>query len=368
MLDRIDLTRILKSNVIWENCRINFVSDEYDRDLVINKSHRREMIKDALVYEPFFPDFDFYEKLKRRQMVKAFVFLLCVIPITSLLGNGITFGDTLLPSLPDYWKYILIEVSFFSVILVGFIEFFEGHYAKSNWTVYRGMNERVFSDCPEEKCSLTVAKNDIIYILSQNSIDMDEEKSFPYGGRYYDEVRKALDRIDYKTNIETEYHSILSRISGQPGLFKTICSIVLGLAIQVITLIDLFDSLQHFLLNLSFCCVAFVFAAILISKLYVEHRYLKAYVRLDALLFVYSYRYLDMPISRKQKVILSTIDRESFSLDSSEAIIEFYADRCGKILNRHFCVRKVEIEGDDVVLYTNDADQIAKDLTSRKPT
>lgn len=327
-MSNISIKRIIREGIISENPNVNFISDSFDSKKMI--IHNGEKVELSNFEERTISYSDlkrFLDKTKSKIIVN-YIWVALLIFISSSIGTVVTFGESFLPKEPNFWKYMIFQFSLFLAYIIGFMDISSIKHFKNNWTQKCIKNQGLFNSFNSRKCSLPRTKDDLDFILSNIEIHQHEEEYFPYGTQYFNKVIKEIKKIKKLNNLEDEYIKELSKINSSPNLFKSIISLVLGVCIQIFSFVDLYNVLTTFRGNMIGLLILVPIMSFFFSEFVVAYLFNKAYIRLDAKAYVYSYAFLQMPFDLQDGIN---------SNDENEAA--YYAQEKSKEINRHVCVR-----------------------------
>ena len=337
--------QIVNTSLFWQNPSICFLSPKYQGNLTVNNNGEEIELKHAVNYCPFL---EIGLKKKRfGYILYASLISLLFSFITSLFGTVINFGPDILPKEPGYWKYMILQLSILSAFLFGFSSVFEIIYSNNNWTNRCTMNSIVMQVEKKARCDCYKAKQDVIKILSNCNTMYVFKDVLPYGDFYFDKIIDEIQDISFKNNLIEEYNKQLSIINSRSSLLKCIVSFLIGVSIEIFSFIDLFNDLQVFRTNMIVSGILIIVLSFFLSWFVVKNRFEKAYIKMDSLLYLYSYIFLDMPFSKENPQIIFLDEEKAADNDYINQIIE----QLSASKNKYIYSRQIEIIKNKVIFY-----------------
>lgn len=346
----ISLTKILKTNVISDNPTISFVSDVYDPDFKVVNNGAVLRLEDT-VEDDVFLDVTSSKKAIASLLTRNILIMFLVNFVLSLFGTVITFGNNFLPEDPNYWKYMILEFSYFSSCLMGFADLITNYYVGKRWTKKCIANAKIFNGESIYRCSFLRAKRDVMNILSKQYIRYKDERYFPYGDAYYDIVSKKVSKIDNCSSLESSYLKELSKISSSSSTLRTISTFLLSAAIQLFTFFDSYNQLKTFFTNIMIVAFLIPVVSYFLASTIIGNRFLRTYTKLDAIAFLYSYLCLEMPIGNSFSYRKSL---EKCNDCESEDELDYYVQNESSIIKKHICIRNAKIINGELLYVIND--------------
>ena len=338
-IDNIHFEDIIGTNLFSENPNICFVSPIYSKDMdVINKG-RKQKLDDSADYSLLLGRI-MIKNIKTKLIVKNLLFVLVFSLTTSLLGTIINVGPNILPREPGYWKYMALQLSILSAFLFGFSILFELYFFKKHWTQRCISNASVLKEDREEKCGIETAKEDLIEMFKHCNISLSNKRPIPYGSKYFYLISKEMRRFSYSTNLTSEYNKNVTLINSRPDLLKSIVALVVGVGIEIFSFLDTFDALSAFRNNMIVSASLIIPLSIFLGYSMVSLRFEKTYIKLDALLYLYSYMYLDMPFNPNAEEY-KKVEISYKNTNNIEAMVEYEISKLSEQYSQHIFYRLV---------------------------
>lgn len=350
-LEPITLSEIVNTNLFWENPNINFVSPIYDNDLKVIRNGIELDLEYATDYLSRI-EIPKIGKIRRELLIKNIIGLLVVSIVTSLFGTVINIGPNFLPKEPGYWKYMILQFSILSAFLFGFVSLFEIIYSKKRWTKRCVLNGSVINPGKKKRCDFITAQRDVESIIESCYLPLSYKHYIPYGFDYFRIVNRMIGKLTPKTNLYFEYNRCIASISESNGLIKTVSSFVVGVCIEVFSFVDLFKELEVFRVNMILSAILVIIASIFIGYSFVSAKYNKAYIKMDSILYLYSYMYLDMPFNSESKnnCEIIKLDKE-ISIDYQSEQTERIVSEMNRYSSNHICLRQAIVKDDQLLLF-----------------
>ena len=337
---QIELEEVVGTNLISDNPAICFISPLYSKGFIVNNNGKKSKLEDSIDYISLI-ETSSYKALKMWIIVRSVLFVIVMSLFLSLIGTVINIGPGFLPKEPGYWKYMVLQFSILSAFLFGFANLFEIMFFNKPWTQRCILNEVVMTSGKEEKCDFYAAKKDLKNLFAGCHVSIINNREFPFEFDYFKMISKALNDFSYKTNLVLEYKRLLSQISGSGNIIKCVASLLVGMGIEVFSFVDLYSELISFRNNMILSVILITLLSIALAYYYTNNKYEKAYIKLDALLYLYSYIFLDMPIvTDNEKCLIIELNEET-NINNFDAMIQYEISELEKKLNQHIYCRLV---------------------------
>lgn len=347
-LDDIQLEDIIGTALFWENPDICFVSPLYDKSLKVTKNGNVMELDYAADYNSLIEPFDI-KKLRAKLLIKSLTMCLIISLIMSLFGTVINIGSNFLFKEPGYWKYMILQFSTLSAFLFGFATIFEIKFFNKNWTQKCILNSTILKPSKDQKCDIFTAKKDLNVLFSANNISLNHSGYVPYGDKYFCKLLKAIKNYSYRTDIIAEYNKTLSNINCSPSIIKSILSFAIGVGIEVFSFLDLYGELELFRNNMILSSVLVVILSLTLSYFLVKYRFESSYIKLDSLLYLYSYMYLEMPFSTNEEH--DEVPIENIDVNNLEATIDYCIEQYKKKVDFYVFKRLVVLKDNSLIIY-----------------
>ncbi len=353
------LEDMLKTDLLSEKPNTCFVSPLFSDDFPLMHKGIESKISN-LKNSSCLLEVNNLNKLKSKIIIKNFVLIIAFALIIPLFGMLFKVGDSFLPAEPGFWKFMVLQFSIMSVLLFGFSECFESHFVKKEWAQRCIANASIIKTDKKKKCSLDIAKKDLTELFLNSNISFKNEYCFPQGNSYFKCVNNEINKITFKGNIFLEYNRLLPKINASPNVLKSIFSILLGFFIEVFTFLDVYDELQLFMTNLLLSAIIICIMSLLLSYQLISSKYEKTVIKFDALLYLYSYMYLDMPfLADKEKCTVLNIEKEpQFNANNKfkneyeiEAMLEHRRSKLINDLHHYIYYRLLVLDGNLIRVY-----------------
>ncbi len=350
MLGQIKPEEVIGTNLISDNPDICFISPLYSKDFTVINNGKKCKLEDSIDYISLL-ETSRYKTLKTWMVVRSALFVIVMSLILSLFGTVVNIGPGFLPKEPGYWKYMALQFSILSAFLFGFANLFEIIFFNKPWTQRCILNEVVMTSGKEEKCDFYVAKKDLTNLFADCHISINNNREFPFGFDYFAMISKALNDFSYKTNLVLEYKRLLSRINDSGSVIKCVASLLVGIGIEVFSFVDLYNELTNFRNNMILSAILITLLSISLAYYLTKNKFEKTYIKLDALLYLYSYIFLPMPIVTNNEDCLIIELNEEADINNFDAMIQYEISELEKKLNQHIYSRLVFVDANCMKIY-----------------
>ena len=350
MQDPIKLEEIVESNLFWENPNINFIAPFYDGDFEVLKNGNKTPLRYSINNYSLFEMVDI-NKMKRNLLIQNLLFCFVISFLSTFLVSALEIGPTILFKESGYWKYIMLQLSILSAFLFGFSSVFELFFYKQSWSQRCILNSNVMRGDKIEKCNIDIAREDLKRLLSNGSVSLHHKNYIPFGDRYFEKIVREIEKVSYKNNIFFEYNKALSKISCSQSLLKSIVSLIIAVSIEAFSFIDLYADLIVFRTNMIASAILILFVSLYFGYVLTKNRFEKAYIKLDALLYLYSYMFLEMPYDKNKTQHISIDIGSAYDKEGIEALIAYKIYQFTQKTKKYVYFRQVEVNDDKLLIY-----------------
>lgn len=350
MFGQIKPEEVIGTNLISDNPDICFVSPLYSKGFTVVNNGKKCKLEDSIDYIPLL-EAGSYKSLKTWLIVRSALFVIVMSLTLSLIGTVINIGPGFLPKESGYWKYMALQFSILSAFLFGFANLFEIIFFNKPWTQRCVLNETVMVSGKEEKCDFYIAKKDLKNLFASCGVSINNNREFPFGFDYFSMISKTLNEFSYKTNLVLEYKRLISKINDAGSVIKCLASLLVGIGIEVFSFIDLYSELANFRNNMIISAILITLLSILLAYYFTKNKFEKAYIKLDALLYLYSYIFLCMPIVADSEECLIVEINEKIDRNNCDGMIQYKIFELEKKLNQHIYYRLVFVDTNCMKIY-----------------
>lgn len=348
-IGKVSLEEVVGTDLPFENPKICFASPLFSNDFVVAHNGQKDKLgcsADSLPHS-------IYGKHRKALVGQTFVSCLLIFAITSIIQfifTAFKIEPGFLPKENGFYKYLIFQLSALSAFVLGFASLFEIIFSRNQWLKRCVLNESVLTPGKEAKCNIDVAKCDLKELLRTSHVSIDNDRKFPCGTSYFEKVSKAISTISYKDDLIYGYKSLLSTINGNSSVTRTIVSFVFGFLIDILSFIDIYSDYAVFRNNMILSSILMFLLFPVVVYFSVKFKFEDAYIKLDALFYLYSYMFLEMPFLKDEKHLTYKI-RENEHLISVEDTKEHCISELEKRINQHIYRRLVLVEGNNLIIY-----------------
>ena len=301
----INIKSVLKHVHLYENPDFNFVSYRYDPDYVIVHNGYKTTLADIASSKNDIS----IEITKNKNKEKIFHFVKNILPIiifnliVPLFTSGVVTFTLITNFNIDYLRYIGLLIMMSSTFLTVFLDSFGLFYSKKTYKSDYVSNAIIFDYSKERKCTFNTAIEDIEKIIHSEELDSELNFDEQYGSEYFVRIKKELRSIKHSDNLGSKYNELLNRLLNPTTITRLVFFSLLSVGLLIVNIIEVFMMSDLFKTNIIACLIVSIILSILIPYFLVKIKFKNYCIKMDAFLMLYSFQYLDSPITEKTPFI-----------------------------------------------------------------